>query len=167
MRDTPSYVPAAGQLLTPYICPRDAAAAIAWYVEVFGAVEVPERFVDKDGRVGHAEVTIGGAAIMLSDAYPDHGAVAPEPGNLTATFALSLYVPDAAATVAAAAAAGATVQRPVEVQFHGARMGVIVDPFGVRWMISTQIREVGADEMAEAARGFAATGSPPRPVRDA
>jgi uncharacterized glyoxalase superfamily protein PhnB len=147
------------QVLTPYICPREAAAAIAWYVEVFGAVETSERFVDTDGRVGHAEVAIAGATIMLSDAYPDHGAIAPEPGNETATFALSLYVPDVDATMAAAAAAGAKVQRAAEDQFHGARMGTLVDPFGVRWMISTQVREVSADEMAAAARKFAATGA--------
>lgn len=164
MRDTPSYVPAGGQILTPYICPRGAGAAIAWYVEIFGAVETSERFVDKDGRVGHAEVAIGGATIMLSDAYPDHGAIAPEPRNETATFALSLYVSDADATVAAAAKAGAKVQRAVEEQFHGARMGTLIDPFGVRWMISTQVREVNADELAEAARSFADTGATPGPV---
>lgn len=164
MSDTPSFVPPNGQILTPYICPRDASKAITWYADVFGAVEISERFLDKDGRVGHAEIKIGGFAIMLSDAYPDHGSVAPEAGNQTATFALSLYVPDADATVAAAEKAGAKIQRAVEDQFHGARMGTLVDPFGVRWMISTQVRAVDAKEMAEATKAFARTGAEPGPL---
>jgi PhnB protein len=164
MPESKRYVPAGGQVLTPYICPRDAGQAIDWYVATFGAVESSARFVDKDGRVGHAEITIDGATIMLSDAYPDYGGIAPPPGNTTATFALSLFVPDADATVAAAKSAGAVVQRPVEEQFHGARMGTLVDPFGVRWMISTQVREVGAAELARAAAEFSDTGAPPGPI---
>lgn len=164
MSDPTHYVPADRQVLTPYICPRDADAAIAWYVAIFGALETSDRFVDKDGRVGHAEITIDGARIMVSDAYPDYGAVAPEPGNVRATFALSLFVPDADATVAAAAAAGAKVQRGVEEQFHGARMGTLIDPFGVRWMINTQVRTVSAEAMAKAVEGFAEAGAERGPL---
>ena len=48
--------------------------------------------------MGHASIRIGGAEIMLSDAYPDYGAVAPADGATTATFAVQLFVPDADAT---------------------------------------------------------------------
>lgn len=157
---TPHHVPPGGQVLTPYICPRDAGAALDWYREILGAEETSERFVDPDGKIGHAEIEIGGATVMVSDAYPGYGAVAPAEGNTTATFALSLYVPDADATVAAAAEAGATVQRPVEEQFYGSRMGTIVDPFGVRWMIATHVRDVDRTEIAAAATEFADTGAP-------
>lgn len=156
--ENPSHVPSGTQELTPYVCPRDAANAIDWYGEVFGAEETGERFVDADGRVGHAQIRIGGADVMISDAYPDFGTVAPAPGNTTTTFALSLYVPDADATMARAAAAGATIQRPVEEQFYGARMGTMTDPFGVRWRIGTHIRDVGAEEMAAAAKDFSEGG---------
>lgn len=154
-----SYLPSGGRVLTPYICPREAAQAIDWYADVFGATETMDRFVDPDGRVGHAQLEIDGAQIMVSDAYPDFGAVAPEPGNTTATFALSLYVPDADATVAAAERAGAVVQRPVEEQFYGSRMGTMIDPFGVRWMIATQVRDVSAADYAAAVEGFAEHGT--------
>ena len=147
-----SYVPAQAHVLTPYICPRECTRAIAWYVEVFGASEVGERYVDADGRVGHAEINLDGALLMLSDGFPDYGAEAPPEGNRTATFALNLYVPDADATLAAAERAGAHVQRPVEEQAYGSRMGAIIDPFGVRWMIATQIREVDQEELDRQAR---------------
>lgn len=158
------YVPRGAQLLTPYVCPRDAGKAVDWYVKIFGAVETSERFVDDQGRVGHAEISIDGAPIMLSDAFPDYGAVAPEAGNVTATFALSLYVPDADATVAAAVAGGARLQRPVKEEFHGSRMGTIVDPFGIRWMISTHVRDVSEAEMKAAAEKFKTEGAPTGPV---
>ena len=157
-----AYVPPGGQVLTPYICPRNAAGAIDWYVRVFGATETIERLVDPDGRIGHAEISIDGAAIMVSDAYPDYGAVSPEEGSRTATFALILYVPDADATIAAAQAAGADVQRPVEEQFYGSRAGTVLDPFGVRWRVSTHVRDVPAQELARAAGEY--RGAQPGPL---
>jgi PhnB protein len=154
-----SHIPADAQVLTPYICPRNAAAAVDWYVKVLGAVEPSCRFIDKDGRVGHTEILLDGARIMVSDAYPEHGTNAPEAGNVSSSFALNLYVPDADATVAAAEAAGATVQQRVKEQFYGARVGTMIDPFGVRWMICTHVRDVSADEMAKAVQGFAESGA--------
>ena len=145
--------------LTTYICPRRCAEALEWYGAVLGAVEDGERFVDPDGRIGHAEILLGGTRLMLSDAYPDHGAVAPEEGVTATTFALHLEVPDADASVASAHAAGAGIERPVEDQFDGTRRGKILDPFGVRWMISTQVRVVSAAELAAAAAEFGAKGA--------
>ncbi len=152
MTESRSYVPAGGAVLTPYLCCRSAAEAIQWYVAVLGAIETGPRFVDADGRVGHAGLEIDGTPLMLSDAYPDLDVVAPTADSFT--YALQLYVPDAAATVRAAEAAGATVERPVADQFHGAVGGVIRDPFGVRWFVSTQQRDVPEAELAAAAAEF-------------
>ena len=58
-------------LLTPYLTAHDCAAAIAFYSKAFGAVETGARFTDSDGGIGHAEITIGGATIYVSDEYPD------------------------------------------------------------------------------------------------
>ena len=160
----PDHLPPGTSTVTPYICVRRCSAAIDWYVEVFGAVEAGPRYTDPDGRVGHAEIRIGDAQVMLSDAYPDYGAVAPEEGVATATFALQVYVPDADATVAAAERAGAAVQRPVAEAFYGDRMGTLLDPFGVRWMVGTHVRDVSADETAAAAERFARTGADAGPV---
>jgi predicted enzyme related to lactoylglutathione lyase len=72
--------------------------------------------------------------------------------------ALHLEVDDADATVARAAAAGATVLRPVADQFYGSRSGTVRDPFGHRWQIDAPgagglSDEASRTEMAEA--GFA------------
>ena len=158
------HVPPGTSAVTPYLCVRRCSAAIDWYVEVFGAVEDGPRYTDPDGRVGHASIRIGGAEIMLSDAYPDYGAVAPEAGVGTATFAVQLFVPDADATVDAAERAGAHVQRSVSEAFHGSRMGTLMDPFGVRWMVGTHVRAPGADEITAAADRFARTGAEPGPL---
>lgn len=157
-----SYIPPSTvSAVTTYICPRDAAKAIDWYCRVLGAEEDGDRYVEPDGRVGHAQIRLSGAQIMLSDAFPDFGAQAPETGNTTGTFALNLYVPDADATMAAAEAAGAIVQRPVEDQFYGSRLGTMVDPFGVRWMIATHVRDVTAEEMSRAAAEYSGTETGP------
>lgn len=150
--------PATGAL-TPYICPRGCADAIAWYVEVLGAVERSERFVDPDGRVGHAEVDLGGSTLMLSDAYPDFDTLAPETGATATTYALHLEVPDVDATVALARERGAVVRRPPADQFDGSRRATIVDPFGVRWMLSTEIRGASEAEARAAREDFATRGA--------
>jgi PhnB protein len=160
----PSYTPPGGPVLTPYICPREAAEAIAWYADIFDAVETSDRFVDPEGRVGHANLAIDGAHLMVSDAYPDFGAVAPEVGNRAATFALQVYVPDVDETVRRAEAAGALVQRPPEDQFYGSRQATLMDPFGVRWMVTTFLHAVASDEISAAAATFGKTGAQRGPV---
>jgi len=148
-----SYVPPKGRVLTPYLCCRDAARAIEWYGEVFGARLTWDPFVDPDGRIGHAELEIDGATIMLSVAYPDL-VDAPTPGRLP-TYALNLYLPDVDATTAAAEQAGATVERQPADAFHGARTATIVDPFGIRWMLATHVRQASDEEFEAARAGFA------------
>ena len=93
-----------------------------------------------NGRIGHAEIAIDGARIMLSDEHPEIEVFSPPTlgGNPTM---FHLRVPDAAAVVARAAAEGATIQRAVQEQPYGERSGTIKDPFGLRWMIATQIEE--------------------------
>jgi PhnB protein len=132
--------------IVPYITVKGAARAIDFYKNVFGAVESGARYTEPGGRVGHAEISIAGARIMLSDEHPEIGVLSPD--TLKGTpMTLHISVPDAAATVAKAAAAGATVQRAVEDQPYGERSGTIKDPFGHRWMIATPIEEVSKDEL--------------------
>ena len=62
--------------LFAYLCVDDAPAAIAFYQTAFGASET-FRLVEPSGRVGHAELAFGGATLMLSDVFPEHGIAAP------------------------------------------------------------------------------------------
>jgi len=55
--------------LVPDLCVDGADAAIGFYRTVFGAFE-RMRMPEPDGRLGHAEVEIGSAVIMLSDEFP-------------------------------------------------------------------------------------------------
>ena len=57
--------------------------------------------------------------------------------------------------MAAAERAGAVVQRPAEEQFYGSRMGTMIDPFGVRWMVATHVHEVDQSDLALAVDDFA------------
>jgi uncharacterized glyoxalase superfamily protein PhnB len=129
--------PTQTQTITAYISVRNAAAALAFYAEAFGAVEL-SRLVGDDGRIGHAEITIGSSKLMLADEYPEIDSVGPETrGGPTCAFTID--VPDADASFARAVAAGAIIERPVADQFHGNRMGWVRDPFGHRWTLSTPI----------------------------
>lgn len=140
-----SDTPVTEHTLTPYIGVKDAAKALAFYHAAFGATEL-FRLTDPSGRIGHAEVAIGASLLMLSDEYPDFGALSP-PSLGGTPVTLHLYVADADATVARAVEHGATVLRPVEDQFYGDRSGMIADPFGHKWMIATRKEAVSPEEM--------------------
>lgn len=134
--------------LSPYICVADAAGAIDFYTQAFGAEEKFRLIDPNDGRVGHAEIVIGGQVMMLSDEYPDFGALGPESlGGSPVKF--HIYVPDVDATFALALALGATELRPITAQFYGDRSGMILDPFGHSWSIATQKEDVSPAQMQE------------------
>jgi PhnB protein len=154
------YVPLKGRVLTPYICCREAAKAIEWYSEVFGARLAWDPFLDPDGRVGHAELEVDGAVFMLSDGYPEAGVEEPARDRLP-TYSMNLYLPDVDAAVAAAERAGATIETPPVDAFYGSRTATIVDPYGVRWMLATHLRQVSDDEVAAARADFAGNGTAP------
>ena len=131
--------------LTPYIAVKGAANAIAFYKRVFGAKE-EFRLEDQDKRIGHAEISIGDGRLMLSDEYPDFGALAP-PSIGGTPVKLHLYVEDVDATMKKAESAGATVLRPAQDQFHGDRSGMIADPFGHQWFLATRKENISPQEM--------------------
>jgi uncharacterized glyoxalase superfamily protein PhnB len=123
--------------LSPYLVVRDARAALSWYAEAFGAHTVGEPYLDGD-RIGHAELDVAGATVYLADPYPELGLTGPEDGRVAVTLHLS--VPDVDAAMARAEAAGATVERPATDAPYG-RTGVVVDPYGHRWMLQTPARD--------------------------
>jgi PhnB protein len=139
--------------VTPYLTASDAAAALGWYAEAFGAVE-QFRVVGDDGRLGHAEFTIGEARFMLSDEYPEMGVRSPTTLGGTAT-ALHLTVTDVDALYARAVAAGATAQGEPADQPHGARHGTVVDPYGHRWMLSQPLEAFDLDTYRQRSEGTA------------
>jgi len=132
---------------TPYLCCKGASEAIEFYKRAFGATEV-SRLAEPTGRVGHAEVRIGEAIIMLADEYPEMGIKSPLTlGGTPVT--IHLYVADVDALVNRAAKAGATVERPPTDEFYGDRSSTLKDPFGHRWMFATHKEDVSPEEMGK------------------
>ena len=131
--------------VTPYLCCKNAAAAMEFYKSVFDAIELM-RIAQPDGTIGHAELKIGESVIMLADEFPDLDVRSPQSLGGSAVSIL-VYVENVDAVVAKALAAGSKLQRPVADQFYGDRSGKLVDPFGHVWMIATHIEDVSPEEM--------------------
>jgi PhnB protein len=149
-------IPAGYEHATPYLCVKGAGDAIAFYVKAFGAVETM-RLAEPGGRIGHAEIKIGDAPIMISDEYPEEKVLSP--ATLGGTpVSIHLYVADVDSFVARAAAAGGKILRAPADQFYGDRSATVLDPFGHHWFFASRKEEVSAEEMqrrydAELAKG--------------
>lgn len=61
----------------PYLIIKGAASALEFYKKAFGAQEVMH-MPGPDGPVGHAEIKIGTAIIMLADEIPDMNCKSPQ-----------------------------------------------------------------------------------------
>lgn len=132
--------------VSPYIVVRGGAQAIAFYKAAFGAEEIFRLTDPSDGRTGHAELRFGESIVMLSDEYPDFGAVSPDTiGGSPVTLHVSTKTVDA--DVALAVAQGATVLRAPADQTFGERSALVLDPFGHRWMLSQTIEAVTPQDM--------------------
>ena len=131
--------------VTPYLILDDAARALEFYKQAFGAVELL-RMPGPNGKIGHAEIRIGDSPIMLADEAPAMGArSARSIGG--SPISLMVYVEDVDALVAQAVAAGGKLVRPVADQFYGDRTGGIDDPFGYHWYLATHVEDVPPDEL--------------------
>ncbi len=130
---------------TPYLCCKDAANALEFYKTAFGAKELM-RMPMPDGKVGHAEIQIGGARIMLADEFPDWGCLSPSSIGGSATSVM-IYFEDVDAVVERAVAGGAKVLQPVTDQFYGDRSCKLEDPSGHTWMFATHKEDVDPDEL--------------------
>ncbi|WP_406288092.1 VOC family protein [Embleya sp. NBC_00896] len=125
--------------VTPWILSHDTAGLIEYLTATFGAVEVPgSRFVGENGLIGHAEVRIGDAIVMMFDIGPDAPA---------SPAYLRLYVEDADEAHRRAVAAGGTSVTEVTHLFFGDRVGRVRDPFGNLWWIQTHVEDVAPEEL--------------------
>jgi len=147
MTENVNPIPPGMHTITPHLVCAGAAAAIEFYKEAFGAVEIA-RMAGPDGKLFHAMVRIGDSFLMLVDDFPDMRALGPKAlGGSPVTIHLSVV--DADATFRRATAAGATPRMPVTEMFWGARYGQVVDPFGHIWSVATQVRELTTEQILE------------------
>ena len=155
---------------TPYLIVKDAARAIEFYKQAFGATELV-RLAEPSGKVAHAEIQIGDSPIMISEESPDWGNYSPQSLG-GSPVGVHLYVEDVDAVTSQAVAAGAKVLIPVADQFYGDRSGRLADPFGHFWILATHKEDVTREEMARRFEAFiqkqsgveSEASDPPRPA---
>jgi PhnB protein len=154
MANKPKPIPDGYHSATPYLIVNDAAGAIQFYKQAFGAT-VLVRMPKPNGKIGHAEIRIGDSIIMLADEFPEINARSPRSLG-GSPVSILLYVDDVDTTFAKAVEAGAKVQRPLADQFYGDRTGGIEDPSGHVWYIATHVEDVSPEEMKKraAAAGY-------------
>jgi len=140
-------IPEGVSSVVPYLCIRGATKAIEFYKAAFGA-EVMSLMPMGD-QIAHADLKIGGARVYLADEMPAFGAVK-SPKTLKGTSAnIHLWTEDCEAAFARAVEAGAKVLMPLTDQFWGDRFGMVADPFGHVWAISSQKEELTPEEMTK------------------
>lgn len=119
--------------LTPMLTVKNAAAAIDFYRQAFGAVEVAPRATAPTGQVV-AQLAIDGQSFFVVDENVPAFNVSPQTLNGT-SVRLNLVVDDPDAVAKRAIAAGATVIFPIADQPYGMRQGRVGDPYGHHWLI--------------------------------
>jgi len=125
---------------------RDAERAIAFYGQVFGAVEVWR--VMHYGRVGHAILRIGRSEIVVLDEFPEASIVGPESEPIGKSAPrLLLEIEDVDGVLARAEAAGAEILKAAEDQWWGVRGGSLRDPFGYRWSVHSVVESITEEEI--------------------
>ena len=129
----------------PYLRVHDTAEAIDFYARAFDAREL-FRLTEPSGRIGHAEIKIGPATIMLADEYPEHDIHGPRSLGGT-TFSIHLHVENVDQAFEQAVAAGASIVRPLQDQFYGERSGTVRDPFGHEWLLGGHLETLTTEEM--------------------
>ena len=142
-------IPAGYHSVTAYLIVRDAARAIDFYKQAFGATEL-FRMDAPGGKIGHAEIKIGDSPVMLADENPARGAKSPEALGGTPVH-LMIYVEDVDAVFKRALSAGGKETQPLKDQFYGDRSGTVTDPFGHSWTVATHVEDVAPEEMGRRA----------------
>ena len=127
--------------VVPYFRDQDSTSAVRWLVDVLGATEALVMTLP-DGRVGHAELTIGSAVVAVGLALePALGLETPITRRTLRTMTL-VFVDDVDEVVAKATQYGGSVIDPPTDQPWGLRQAIISDPEGYLWEPSRHLRDV-------------------------
>lgn len=133
------------QGLSPHLFVLDTEAAVAFYRQAFGAVEVFRNTLP-NGVILFVELQLGEGRLLVSEETPSMGAFAP-PTLGGSPVLILLEVGDPSGVAAQAIAAGAGVEMPVQEMFWGELYGVLRDPFGHRWAVTTAREQLTPDEI--------------------
>ena len=145
-------MPAHAQSVTASLVVKGAAQAIELYKSAFGAKE--EYRMQAPGKAGdimHASIVIGNSRIFLADVNPEMGCAEPSVSGFY------VYFDDVDAVFAQAKKAGMQEFSAVKDMFWGDRTGSVQDRFGIRWALSTHVRDVSPEDMEVGRKRWAAT----------
>lgn len=131
--------------VTPHLFVRDTDRAVSFYLQAFGALEL-FRNTAPDGTVLFVELALGQGRVLISEETPALNALAP-PTIGGSPVMLLVEVDDVDEVARRAVQAGAQVEMPAHEMFWGERYGVLVDPFGHRWAISTAREQLTPDDI--------------------
>ena len=125
------------QTIIPYLAYEDAPAALTFLRDAFG-FEERFRMDMQDGRIGHAEVTLGDSVLFLASLWKEVGNMSPKdlPGIHCQIYCC---VDDVDAHFRRARDAGATVINEPEDQGHGERTYRAMDFEGHRWIFGSPL----------------------------
>lgn len=140
-----SHIYPGASVLNPYLVVKGCEEAIAFYKKVFNATE-RLRLMLPTGEIGHVELDIEGALLMLTEENLERGSKSPKTTGGSAV-SLVLYVKDVDDVFERGVNADAAVTMPVADVFYGDRTGSFTDPFGHNWMVSTHKKDVKKEDM--------------------
>lgn len=143
-------VPDGMHTVTPHLVCANAAEAIEFYKNAFGATELM-RVPGPQNKIMHAALRIGESMVMLADEFPEWGSLGPKARQGT-SVTIHLQVENADALFAQAVKAGAVVKMSMDDAFWGDRYGAVEDPFGHSWSIATHVRDLTPEQIQEAAK---------------
>jgi PhnB protein len=163
MATTTAPVTATRTFAAPRLAFKDAAKAIEFYRNAFGAKETM-RF-DTGGGIAHAEILIGDSVVMLCEEWPEGGRYSAETTG-SSPVSMVIHVPDVDAFAEHAVAAGAKLTAPISDQFYGYREANLLDPFGYAWNVSTVKEEMSVEEMHRRFQAMMKVGEAKKPSVD-
>lgn len=147
-------IPDGYDALIPSLIVRDAARAIDFYRDVFGATELMRMNYPDSPKIAHAELKIRAHVLMLGDENAQMGVLAPQPSETSPPRSVMIYVSDVDAIFQKAIAKGSKPVMPPMDMFWGDRYAKFVDPFGHLWGVATHTKDVSQAEMAQGAAAW-------------
>lgn len=121
----------------PHLAIRVLRPAMDFYRKAFDA-KVLRQWVNDDGSVHVAEMSIGGAIFHLHEEVPGKNQQSPETVGSTSSL-IGLFTPDPDKLFNAAVRHGGRIVDAIQDYDYGYRQGTVVDPFGHQWLIQKKI----------------------------
>ncbi|SEO47439.1 VOC family protein [Nitrosovibrio sp. Nv6] len=94
------------------------------------AEQTPPEWRDK---IMHARLTVGDEVLMGSDSPPEH-----YEETKGMSVSLNIELPEDAERIFRALSENGTVRMPLQETFWAARFGMLVDQFGIPWMVNCE-----------------------------